>query len=399
MSQPLCQRTVSGWIFTWPDLPITLTIQRVRESSKGIIGELEIVVTEATGSRRTIAHQALSLLTSKARLAADLTRRFAAPWASLLEQVSILVLRDLRRGHPVESLAPTETTAVTPFVLNPLLYERNLTVLYAPGDSLKSFFVLYCALLLASGVSEHGLYCAPEPWPVLYLDYEMSAEDLRARVRLLQRGHPQLCHAPDYRRCVAPLADDLEPLKALISERGYRILILDSLAMAAGGADLDKAEAAIRFMAALRALDCTTLAIGHTPKPHPDDQGRRSIYGSVFFYNLCRSAWEVRRDEEIIGLYQTKNNLGRRSAPLGFRLQVDHDACVVEPADLHAVPSLAAALPLQDRLVHLLRTTGPCTLERLAEQLEESPRTIEAQLRRAPTLFLECDGRWSLLSS
>lgn len=393
MSQPVSHRTVGGYDFTWPDVPVRVIVRRIRDSSsRGPSAEVQIQVTEE-GRTRTIAHQSLALLANKARLSAALERRYPAPWASMLEQVCILLLRDLRQGEPVESLTPAEDTEVTQFVLNPLVYDRNMTVLYGPGDSMKSLFTLYCALLLANGCSENGLYCSPEPWRVLYLDYEMSLEDCRSRVRLLQRAHPPLVAAPDYRRCVRPIADDVEALKGVVTDGAYQILIVDSLAMAAGGAELDKAEAATLFVSAMRTLGCASLVIGHTPKPQADEHGARSIYGSVFFYNLCRVAWEVRRSDDVIALLNRKNNLGRRPAPLGFRLEVNAEQCLVTQATLHDEPELAPHMPLLDRLLHALQHNS-ATVAQLAERFEVAPQIIERLLRRHPTLFLEDGEQW-----
>lgn len=397
MSQPSLTRTVEGFTITWDDLPIVLHLHRIRESSRGTTGEL--IVQQAVGDKaRTITHQSINLLTSRARLAKELGQKLSdVPWDALLEQAYLITLRELRRGEPVESLEPQQEFEAPGFVLNPLLYEGNPTVLYGPGDSLKSFLSLYAGLLLANGLAGSGLVVAPTPWKVLYLDWEMSARDLRARVQLLRAGDDRFQKTPDYRCCMAPLADDIGDVKKLVTEGDYDVLILDSLAMAAGGHELERADSAIRFNAALRELNCTSLIIGHTPKPQ-DDQRERSLYGSVFFFNLCRVSWECRREGDILGIYQKKNNLGPKQSPMGFRIAVNDQQAIVEPADLTDDPALVAGFPLKDQIVTALKRDSMLSSKELADQLGAKQTSVRAKLNSYKgKLFTEVAGKWDLI--
>lgn len=381
MSQPSLVRSLDGFIFTWPDLPYTIALSRIRESNRGTTGELIIQYIASPDKAKTLTHRSVNLLTSKAQLAKELAGKYEAPWVSMFEQVSVLALRALRQGEPIESLQPTDEDHPAWFVLNPLLYDKNPTVLYGPGDSMKSFFALYCGLLLASGLCGPNLSVAPEPWKVLFLDWEMSVQDVRGRVKLLQAGDARLTGVPDYRRCYHPLADDVNELKRIVSDGQYDVLIVDSLAMAAGGQELERADSAIRFNAALRALNCTSLIIGHTPKPQ-EDQKERNLYGSVFFHNLCRVSWECRREGETIGLYQKKNNLGVKHDPLGFTLSIAEDRCTVGAADLNTDPALSEALPLQARIEALLKNKSILTASSIADELNAKLESVRRTLQR-----------------
>lgn len=404
MSQPQCIRSLDGFAFTWPDSPCTITLSRIRDSSKGTTGELVAQYLNGTGKAKTLIHQTLNLLSSKTRLANELTRRHEAPWDSMLEQVCVLTLRQIRAGEPLESLEPTEDDHPAWFVLNPLLYDKNPTILYGPGDSMKSFLALWCGMLLASGCSGAHLSAAPTPWKILFLDWEMAAQDVRSRVKMLRAGDARLSGAPTYRRCYQPLADDVNELKKIVSEEAVDVLIIDSLAMAAGGQELERADSAIRFNAALRSLNCTSLIVGHTPKPQ-EDQKERHLYGSVFFQNLCRVSWEVRREGSTMGLYQKKNNLGPKHAPLGFTLAVDEyqGLATVTEADLMEEPSLASGLPLQDQLAHELRERPGQTVKALAQALNAKEATLRTKLNNTKLnatqkRFISVEGKWECLA-
>jgi hypothetical protein len=318
------------------------------------------------------------------------------PWVGMLDQVCLLALKALRHGEPIESLQPTADDHPAWYVLNPLLFDKNPTILYGPGDSMKSMFVLYCGLLLASGRSGPQLAVSPDPWKVLFLDWEMSVQDVRARVKLLQAGDPRLVGVPDYRRCYQPFADEVEALKKVVSEGHYDVLIIDSLAMAAGGQELERADSAIRFNAALRALNCTSLIVGHTPKPQ-EDQKKRHLYGSVFFSNLCRNSWECKREGQTIGLYHDKHNLSAEHDPLGFTLTIDHEACTITEANLADEPELASGLRMQERLAVALREQPGQTIKELALLIGEKADSVKAKLNAYKKRFISVDGKWECL--
>jgi len=398
MSQPTIARSADGFAFSWSDLPITVHLSRIRESSRGTTCELIALYQNGSSKAKTLTHQSFNLLTSKNKLAKELESRHDAPWPSMLEQVAVLALRELRAGEPIVSLEPSEEDRPSWFVLNPLLYEKNPTIIFGPGDSMKSAIVLYCGMLLASGVSGPHLAVAPTPWKVLFLDWEMSVQDVRGRAKLFRTGDPRLTGTPDYRRCYHPLADDITELRKVIDDGGYDVLILDSLAMAAGGQELERADAAIRFNAALRSLNCASLIIGHTPKTQ-DDQKERSLYGSVFFYNLCRVSWECRREGQTIGLFQRKNNLGPKHDPLGFKLVMTDQSASIEAIDLFDEPALASGLPLQEQIAKELGDRPGQTPTEIALAIGAKPSSVKAKLHQLKKRFLSVgNGKWECVA-
>jgi len=374
-------------------MPVQVSLTRIKESSRGTIGEICCQVLAKTGKMTTLTHQSINLLTSRSRLSKDLLTRYPdAPWDSILEQICVMALRELRKGAPIEFLEPGAVSPVAWFALNPLIYEHNSAVLYGPGDSMKSLIALYCGLLMASGVSGANLMAAPSRRRVLFLDWEMSVEDLRGRVRLLRAGDPRLDGTVDYRRCAYPLADEAAEMKKVIADGGYDMLILDSLAMAAGGGELEKAESAIRFNAALRGLDCTSLVIGHTSKPN-DEQKERTIYGSVFFHNLCRVSWEVRREGQTVGLFQRKNNLGPKHDPLGFQIDIHAEACHISVSDMSDEPTLTKSLPWPARIQMELQNGKAMTCQDLSVAMDADEAIVRTTLSR-----MEKAGRVGKLS-
>jgi hypothetical protein len=370
--------------FIWHVWALTVTLSRFRDGSRGPTCELKATVAEAGQSKTLTSGQLnLSSLQGRDRLAKRLKTLYQAPnWDLVLEHLCTCGLNEFRRGEPTTYLDGTTAQTVEEFILNPLLYARHPTLLYGPGDSGKSFFCLYCACLLSVGGSQNGLACVD--WPVLYLDWELAREDMDSRLALLKAGHPEFRTVRlAYKRPVAPLMDCLDDIRAALLSTGAKILILDSLALAAGG-ELERAETAIRFNQALRQLGVPSLIVGHTAK----NAEEKTIYGSVFFFNLARSVFEIKKTQEeesgvfTFGLYHRKCNLGRRKAPLGFRMAIADGRCCVTPADLSEDPELCKALPITQQLTAALKSGQAQTATHLSLETGVKLDTVRRTLQR-----------------
>ena len=275
-------------------------------------------------------------------------------------------------------------------------------MLFGPGGIGKSYLALFLAMLVQQGGRLVGFSGAQGS--VLYLDYETDYGDLVHRARLLRRGHPELLSAePFYRRSFLPIADDLPALHRIVAESQIKLLVIDSLAPACG-ADLLSPETAIRFFAALRSLRVASLILAHVPK----NAEEKSIYGSVFFTNLARSVWEMKKVQEAgenvtrIGLYHRKANLGPIQRPIGLKLQFG-EAVQFEPLELENEPELAQALPLKARIEHAL-ASGAKTAKDISEELDAPLTQIRNRLSEGrdqwatPVGKVDGEIRWGLLS-
>ena len=304
-----------------------------------------------------------------------------------MEAVCVFGLKYLRQGEPILRLTEQAAIVSPQQRLTPLVYDGLPSVLFAPGGTGKSYWALFCAMVVQTGGCE-GSFSGVQG-EVLYLDYESEACDLIDRANRLRHGHPKLARSePSYRRCHIPLADDLPALQRHIAEKNIKFLVIDSLA-AACGAELERAETAIRFFSALRSLRVATLILAHVAK----NSEEKSIYGSVFFSNFARSVWEMKKVQETgdritrIGLYHRKSNLGLLERPIGLKLTF-REAVQIEPLDLSDVPDLATALPAKERIQAVLKD-GLKTAKEVAEETGIALATVKARLS-------EGKGIWSV---
>jgi len=172
---------------------------------------------------------------------------------------------------------------------------------------------------------------------VLYLDYEgdkltfekrWSAVWNGFRVKAKREGKDaDLPKMPClYEHMDAPLANVLDSILALVIEHKIKLIIVDSLGLAAGG-QLNDPEPALLYSAALRRLDTTSITIAHASKDPLLKQ--KSVFGSVFFSILARSIWmsKVESDREpgdteaIVSMKQTKASYSELHGVLGFKFQ------------------------------------------------------------------------------
>lgn len=402
MSDYQIARIIDGFLFRWPELGYEVELTRYHATKTFSTAHARFI--DVTGGGRNIITETkinLSNVEKRSLAVKNLHERCpSAAWATIIEVLSVVGERKFKEGEPPVALdADSEPDHThTPFILSPLIYSNLPTILYGPGDSGKSFLALYAAMLLASGGHGAGL-AAPNPLTGMILDWELSAPDMQRRMSALRRGQPDLSGTKlIYKSMTRPLIDSLSDLVKGCREAEVRFLVIDSLVPAAGGEPKD-ANTAAEFFGALKTLNLPALIVGHTPKDNPQFSGgddasgsHRTIFGSTFFFNLSRQVWEVKAihpesggGDLKIGLYQRKNNMGRRHDALGFALSFTDDACSITDYNLgddeflnpegSAIGAVKAALRNADN--------EPKTLAELSAMTGIKRGAIEKALQRA----------------
>lgn len=381
----------NGFRFTWEPSQITGSVTRVAERSGALHGELSVYIP-VNGQPKLLIQGGLNLssLQTRERMAKRLVALKTPPdldgWNTFIERLCVKVVQAYREGQPAETLEPQPDDEPTTFVCNPLVYERHPTLLYGPGESGKSFFALYVACVLASGGTSTNLAVAPEGWNVLYLDWELRAPEMRGRVKQLRAAHPELKAAPLHKAMHTPLVNALEEIRTVVHDQDIGIVVIDSLGPATGG-DIERAPDPVSFFNALNSLEVSSLLIGHVAKGQDEDKAR-TPYGSVYYYNLARSIFEVRlssdpdSDERRMALYHRKNNLGRRLSPLGYTLTVTDTSARFDSFDPTEDVELTRGLPLRERIKKLLDDGQERTTEDIQQELTANASSCRWTLNR-----------------
>lgn len=203
------------------------------------------------------------------------------------------------------------------------------SVLYADGDTGKSFFALHFAVSALAG-RPFGPWAIAPVRRVLFLDFEDDQVTHEERLHGIL-GPANLPEPGDRLRYLdmgdAVLSDVIDRVRYLCASEQIDLVIIDSLAAAAGG-EVEGAEAAIRTLKACRALTgVTRLVLGHVNAVGAaQSEGIPRLYGSVYNRNHARATIYLAKEEigeagseKVWTAHLDKHNKGRGQRPVGFK--------------------------------------------------------------------------------
>lgn len=337
----------------------------------------------------------LALLSSRTRatLAATLAKRWPGhAWSDILDDACFEVYRALSAGEPSEELVAEEPTPDA-WLVDGLIPLDDITVLYADGGSLKSWFALALsvAALRNEPVAPSARWCVRKVDRVLYLDWET---DKRTHARRLYRLCRGLAIDPiagiSYMNLRGrPLHTAIQSVTSEALKVGAGLSILDSLGMACGD-EPETAQANLRTLGALSTLPGTKLVIAHVnAQTATQPQGPGRPYGSVFIRNTARSAIEARGEPEgagsvLVTYYHRKANDSALSNPLAIRYAF---SSINGPVTLYSTDPDLQHAPLVERLAGALKA-GTQTVSWLSETLDVTANAVKLTLHRYPNRFI-----------
>jgi RecA-family ATPase len=226
------------------------------------------------------------------------------------------------------------------YLLKALVLAAYVTLLYGNGGVAKSLLALALAVAVSGG-SGQWLGRKVESCPVLYVDFELDAEEQTRRVHQLCRGQG-LSTLPEgllYMSALGYTAKEafaaaLEACK----EHSVGLVVVDSLGPALEG-DAETARDVIGFfqksIEPFRAEGIAVLIIDHQTRLQAGQSYQsKSAFGSVFKTNLARSVIQAQATERgegtlTVRLRHKKHNFGPLAEPFGVKLSFTEDAVVL----------------------------------------------------------------------
>jgi len=385
MSKPDIQQTVSGYELTWPEgIKISVSRLRVHNSDGRVTGEVLIRNKEATLYPQTQIN--FSADRTRNSLAKTLNERYEGhDWQAIIDQLSYHVQDKAREGEPVIELWTHEELKPPEYIVHPIIMKDQVNILFGPPESGKTqFAMLMCLIAMLPWYDNTlGLKVQKDRSNILWLDYEADRTSTLYNFTRIVRGADAEGISLNYRRCRMPLCDDIEAISNHVEQAKTDIVVIDSVAKAAGG-DLDKSESPNRLFAALDLLNCTPLILAHTYKG--EGAGKRTIYGSTFFTAYARSVWELRAsqngDEMTIGLWDNKANYRAKQAPMAFTLIYSDNDIRVSVQDIKTVEDFMAHLSTTSRIWNLLKDGPKSPTEIITALKDVHPGNIYTELGR-----------------
>lgn len=353
----------------------------VHNADGHVTGELLIKNEKATLYPQTQIN--FSADRTRNSLAKTLTERKNIPqhdWQAILDQLSYHVQEKAREGDPVLELWTSEELKAPAYLVHPIIMSHLPNVLFGPPESGKTQFAMILTLAIMLPWTDNPLGLIVSQAVPLWLDYEADRDTTLFNFTRIVHGAGVGDLPLNYRRCRLPLADDIEAISNHVNKTGANAVIIDSAAKAAGG-DLFAGESPTRLFTALDQLKCTSIILAHTAKGQ--DEGKKSIYGSMFFEAYARSVWELRAspdgDSLNIGLWDNKANFRRKHEPMAFQLNYTPDSITVMPQDIKTVEDFMAHLSTSARIIDSLRSgaKSPKELKELLPDVEMSHIYVE----------------------
>ena len=210
-------------------------------------------------------------------------------------------------------------------MIDGLMPEGALTILFGDGGLGKSYLALYIATCVAQGIPIAGR--PVERGSVLYLDAELDQDEFTRRAYAVARGL-RLEKPPEglyYWRLTGSLTRDNTMREVLEHHRacGARLVVLDSLTVGSAGIDPKEARDIIALLKGLESLG-TVLALDHirTPEPGSDTTDFRP-FGSAFKHHLARSLIMVTKTPSgALVLRNTKANFDPKASLMFVSLDI-----------------------------------------------------------------------------
>ena len=403
IKKPEIESVGDVYVLRWIEHKLKMKLNHIHETANSVWSEISISQNSG-GSDQHIYQAKLNLLSANAKktLASELSQRLNIDWQTILEQASVMTLREYRTGEATTRLNIRATRSKPRFRISPFVLNNELSAVYGYGGSGKSVFTILLALLVQCGVSLLGMEV--QKGNSLILDWESSREMAEEVATAIKSGMGIEClELPFYRRCHRLLASEISEIQTQVLTNKIEFVIVDSAGMASGfGGDYH--SPAVDMLRALRSLNVSVLIIDHKPKDSD------TMFGSVYKTNECRATWEMRADQDEgssilrLGLFHTKGNMTKRFAPWGLEIEFFGDENLTEKItfskrDVTELSGIVERLSANTRILKLL-ASGALHPKEIIEQLqitETNTRTALSRLKSAKKIIQLEDGKYGLL--
>lgn len=365
LSAPIVDLSIANRrIFRWVEEDLVVDVSRIADRG----ASLECILQFRTHTSHLYGPTRLNLLSSSSResLVRQLKHRKPINWPMCLDQIGQLIsqsLIDAGAGIDMRSYTPEDVD--NGWCVRPFVQRNSPTLLYGMGGEGKSTVAL--AILLSKATGERFL---PDidpgiPAGVMYLDWEDTADSFYATANALLDGKgmtwDDVVEPVIYKRYHGALSDHIDSIQRDIVANNIELICVDSL-IAASDEDTNDAVAARTWHQVMSSLGVASIGITHVSK------GGNDPYGSVYFWNLARSVWQVEKETEdeentIIAIQHRKGNNTGLMEPFGLHAGFEVDEATkpktikYSPADLTTTETLVKKLTTAQHILSVLEGT------------------------------------------
>lgn len=236
-------------------------------------------------------------------------------------------------------LKPDANIKPRDFVIQDVVPQGFPAAIYGGGGKGKSYLAMLAAICVAAGIPFLGKEVIQGN--VTYLDYELDECEQQRRLAQIANGVRVDWNSIEGRIHYCKPNTPIDLLVPHIIEenkrRNVKLTIVDSIRFAARG-NLQDDEVASNLINQVCQLG-TVLLIAHQAKPQSKpgkisnddyDYDSKTIFGSVFLTNGCRSIWQVQNKNGILTLTHKKCNFTNQQPNIKARMQFAGDALIFD---------------------------------------------------------------------
>ncbi len=264
------------------------------------------------------------------------------------------------------------------------VWKGHATSWFGESGVAKSLLAMHLGLTVAEVSRSYWMAFAVKTVPVLYLDFELDADEQHRRALDLAAGMKLKAIPENFYYLSVAMMPPVQAFMVAAEEcrrLGIGLVIVDSVGFALGG-DAESAKDVLDFYRAciqpLKDAGASPLLIDHQAKIIKGEKySDKQAFGSVYKTNAVRSSFQIRGDHEQGEITATfthkKNNFGWKERDFSLKVVFGNGKTTVE--------RLEAAVPNPDR--------EPSKKEKVLEAVEELGRATAEMVARATGIGLQ----------
>ena len=265
------------------------------------------------------------------------------------------------------------------------LWQGHATSWFGEGGVAKSLLALHLGLTVAAESRSYWMAFAVKTVPVLYLDFELDADEQHRRALDLANGMKLKAIPENFYYLSVAMMPPEEAFRVAAEEcqrLGVKLVIVDSVGFAIDG-DSENSSDVLGFyrrcIQPLKDAGASPLLIDHQAKIIKGEKySDKQAFGSVYKTNAVRSSFQIRGSHDVPGeitatFTHKKNNFGWKENDFSLKVAFEKERTTVE--------RLEAPMPNPDR--------EPSKKERVFEAVEELGSTTAETVAQKTGITLQ----------
>src|SRR5215208_5357213 len=295
---------------------------------------------------------------------------------------------DLKQSIQAFSFSGREKPSPREWLADNIIWGHHATSWFGEGGVAKSLLALHLGLTMAAESRSYWMAFAVKTVPVLYVDFELDADEQHRRALDLASGMGMKGIPENFYYLSAATLTPAEVFKIAAEEcrrLGIGLVIVDSVGFALEG-DSETARDVLGFfrecIQPLKDAGASPLLIDHQAKIIKGEKySDKQAFGSVYKTNAVRSSFQIRglsEQGEITATFtHKKNNLGWKEKDFSLKIIFDSEA------GRTTVKRLDAPMPNPDRepskkelVLEAIEELGRATSETVAQKTGIPTQTV-----------------------